>query len=371
MARLLFIFGTRPEIIKLAPVILECHRRRIDLEIVHTGQHKELAQEMLEHFGIVPDHFLEVMKPDQSLSGVTATILAKLQKIIKPKAFDMVIVQGDTTSVFCGALSAFYSKIPVAHVEAGLRTDDRYSPFPEEINRRLASNLATLHFAPTPRAQQALIKESIAGNRIFVTGNTVIDALKWSLQQPLSLNDELKSFFATNKRTILVTTHRRENFGEPHRQVFLALLALLEKFSDLQILFPLHLNPNVRDRAMEMLQKHPRIKLVPPLGYMDFIQTMQLATIIMTDSGGVQEEAPSLNKPVIVLRESTERPEGVAAGCLKLAGTNKEKIIETVSSLLADKCAYQKMAQAGNPFGDGKASVKIVDQCLNFLKKRS
>ncbi len=283
----------------------------------------------------------------------------------------MVIVQGDTTSVFCGSLSAFYSKIPVAHVEAGLRTDDRYSPFPEEINRRLASNLATLHFAPTPKARQALIKESIAADHIYITGNTVIDALKWSLQKPPSLNNELKDFLAANKRTILVTTHRRENFGEPHQQVFLALLALLEKFADLQILFPLHLNPNVRNRAIEMLQKHPRIKLVPPLGYMDFIQAMQLATIILTDSGGVQEEAPSLNKPVIVLRESTERPEGVIAGCSKLTGTNKEKIIETVSTLLSDKCAYEKMAQARNPFGDGKASVKIVDQCLNFLKNET
>jgi UDP-N-acetylglucosamine 2-epimerase (non-hydrolysing) len=281
----------------------------------------------------------------------------------------MVFVQGDTSTVFLGALGAFYSKIPVAHVEAGLRTNNRYSPFPEEINRRLTSNLATLHFAPTQRAKDQLLKENLNPNQVFVTGNTVIDALHWSLQKEHKLSQKLETFLANKKRTILLTTHRRENFGQPHTEVFKAIKALLRAFDDVQVVFPIHPNPNVRKQAYSFFDNEPNIKLIEPLGYMDFINVMQRCHIILTDSGGVQEEAPSLDKPVLILRESTERPEGLATGCLKLVGTDKDKIIHAAKELLQNEEKYRQMAQATNPYGDGLSAQKILDHSLSYLQQ--
>lgn len=371
MVKFLFVLGTRPEIIKLAPVILECKKHpEIDFDIIHTGQHRELADEMFTHFGITPDYNLEVMEPDQTLFQLTAKIIQGLSEIIPQNNYEMVFVQGDTTSVFLGALSSFYCQIPVAHVEAGLRTSDRYSPFPEEINRRLAGTLATLHFPPTDKAKQMLIRENVAEEQIFVTGNTVIDALQWSIAKAHELPKDLESFLSSKKRTILVTTHRRENFGGPHREVFGALLDIVNKFTDVQILFPIHPNPNVRNEAHKLLNKHERIKLISPLGYLDFLQVMKRSHIILTDSGGIQEEAPSLNKPVLILRESTERAEGIETGCLKLVGTNRKAIFSATEKLLTDSNSYAAMAGAENPFGDGLAAEKIIAHTLSFLEKR-
>ncbi|GAB4278587.1 MAG: UDP-N-acetylglucosamine 2-epimerase (non-hydrolyzing) [Candidatus Rifleibacteriota bacterium] len=370
MLRFLFILGTRPEIVKLAPVIFACRNRsNIETTVIHTGQHKELADEMFAHFGIVPDIDLQVMEPNQSLSQLTEKIMHGLSGIVSKDKYDMVFVQGDTTTVFVGALSAFYQKIPVAHIEAGLRTSDRYSPFPEEINRRLAGNLATLHFAPTQRARDNLLRENIPEASIYVSGNTVIDALEWSLKQPHQLPDDLESFLSSGKKTILVTTHRRENFGKPHREVFGAILDLVMEFRDIQILLPIHPNPNVREEAHRLLNNHERVKLISPVSYPDFIQLMKRSYLIMTDSGGIQEEAPSLNIPLLILRESTERPEGVESGCLKLVGTDRNKIFSTAKNLLEDKNEYENMARAVNPFGDGKAAERIIEHVLNFLQK--
>ncbi|HNW10017.1 MAG TPA: UDP-N-acetylglucosamine 2-epimerase (non-hydrolyzing), partial [Candidatus Rifleibacterium sp.] len=275
------------------------------------------------------------------------------------------------SSAFIGALCGFYRKIPVGHIEAGLRTLDRYSPFPEEMNRRLVSPLASLHFAPTQRAGNMLAGEGIPGNLIEVTGNTVIDALFWSLQQDYPVRDDIKEFLDLPGRMLLVTTHRRENFGEPHRQVFSALLELVERFSDTRILFPIHPNPNVRREAAAMLNNHPRIHLTSPLDYQSFIRAMQKSYLILSDSGGVQEEAPSLNKPVLVLRESTERPEGLDTGALKLVGTDKARIIEAASDLLTSKANYEAMANAQNPYGDGQSGQKIVAAALAYLSSQS
>ncbi|MGM0599722.1 MAG: non-hydrolyzing UDP-N-acetylglucosamine 2-epimerase [Candidatus Rifleibacteriota bacterium] len=369
MPRFLFILGTRPEIIKLAPVIIESHKRGIETTVVHTGQHLELARDMLEHFDITPDINLEVMQPNQSLFSLSAKIIAGLEPILKARDHQMVFVQGDTSTVFLGALGAFYSKIPVAHVEAGLRTNDRYSPFPEEINRRLTSNLATLHFAPTQNAKEKLLKENIAPEHVFVTGNTVIDALHWSLKKPHKLSDDLEALLTSPKKTILLTTHRRENFGSPHKEVFKAIKALLQDFNDIQVIFPIHPNPNVRKQAYSFFDNEPEVKLIEPLGYLDFINVMQRCHLILTDSGGVQEEAPSLNKPVLILRESTERPEGLTSGCLKLVGTDKNKIIQETKELLQNEDKYNQMAQAQNPYGDGLSAQKILNHSLEYLNK--
>ena len=369
MPRFLFILGTRPEIIKLAPVIIESRRKGIETTVIHTGQHLELAQNMLSHFGITPDINLEVMQPNQSLFSLSAKIIAGLEPILKAGDYQMVFVQGDTSTVFLGSLGAFYSKIPVAHVEAGLRTNDRYSPFPEEINRRLTSNLATLHFAPTQNAKENLLKENVPQKQVFVTGNTVIDALHWSLKKPHKLNNELESFLANSKKTLLLTTHRRENFGKPHKEVFKAIKELLRSFNDIQVIFPIHPNPNVRKQAQTFFNDEPGVKLIEPLGYLDFINVMKRCHLILTDSGGVQEEAPSLNKPVLILRESTERPEGVISGCLRLVGTDKNKIFQQAKKLLTSEKQYKKMAEATNPYGDGISAQKILKHSLEYLKQ--
>ncbi|KAF1082589.1 MAG: UDP-N-acetylglucosamine 2-epimerase [Candidatus Rifleibacterium amylolyticum] len=352
----------------MAPVIFAAQKQAdITVQILHTGQHLELAEEMFKHFRLEPDFDLAVMQPNQSLFQLTSRITEGIGEIVSRNEYDMIFVQGDTTSAFLGALGGFYQKIPVAHIEAGLRTQNRYSPFPEEINRRLVTPLASLHFAPTERARQMLLNECTPEHSVFVTGNTVIDALHWSLQRKLSAPKEFAEIFASNERLILVTTHRRENFGDPHRQVFSALLELVDRFADVHILFPIHPNPKVRDEAARQLKSHPRIHLTAPLSYQVFIMAMQRCHLIMSDSGGVQEEAPSLNKPVLVLRESTERPEGLETGALKLVGTDKQKILNSASELLCDHNAYEKMAKAVNPYGDGRAGERIIEAVTAFL----
>ena len=366
--KFLFILGTRPEVIKLAPVFLECQKHpEIEVELLHTGQHKEMAEDMLKIFGIKPTYNLSVMSHNQTLFTLTTKIMAGLEKIVPNNGYDMIFVQGDTTSVFLGALAGFYSKIPVAHVEAGLRTNDRYSPFPEEINRRLTSPLTSLHFAPTERAKNKLLQENIPEKDIYVTGNTVIDALLWNLNRPYEAPDSLEDILASEKKLILVTAHRRENFGDPHKNVFDAIKHLCNQHEDIEFLFPVHPNPNVRAKVAEALGNNPRIHLTAPLGYLDFTQAMKKSYIILSDSGGVQEEAPTLKTPLLVLRESTERPEGIESGALKLVGTNKKLIIKEANQLLTDPGYYESMTKNPNPYGDGEASKRIVNTALNWL----
>lgn len=352
----------------MAPVVQAARKAGgIESQILHTGQHLELAAEMFDHFRLKPDFDLAVMQPDQSLFQLTSRITEGIGEIVSRNNYDMIFVQGDTTSAFLGALCGFYRKIPVAHIEAGLRTQDRYSPFPEEMNRRLVSRLASLHFAPTDRARNMLLGEGIPSEAVEVTGNTVIDALLWSVEQNYPVSADLKNLLSEPGRLLLVTTHRRENFGEPHRQVFSALLELAERFSDVRILFPIHPNPNVRSEAAAMLNNHPRIHLTSPLGYQSFITAMQKSCLILSDSGGVQEEAPSLNKPLLVLRESTERPEGLETGAFKLVGTDKARILAEATELLTNPDSYQRMASARNPYGDGMAGNRIITTARNYL----
>jgi UDP-N-acetylglucosamine 2-epimerase (non-hydrolysing) len=368
MKKLLFVMGTRPEIIKVAPVVLEaCKRPNTVAHILHTGQHKEMAEEMFRHFGLTPDYDLGVMKENQSLFELTARITQGIGEILKSQSYDMIFVQGDTSSAFLGALCGFYAKTPVAHIEAGLRTQTKYSPFPEEINRRLVTPIADLHFAPTAKAAEALKKDGVNPEAITISGNTVIDALLWSLEKQYPLAPEIKEFFGRAGRLILVTTHRRESFGEPHRQIFEALLELVRGHEDVRVLLPMHPNPNVRAQVQGILGGQERILLTEPLDYQTFIAAMRHSYLILTDSGGVQEEAPSLDKPVLILRESTERPEGIETGALKLVGTDREVIVREAKLLLNSDEAYQSMAQAANPYGDGAASQRIIDAALRFL----
>ena len=368
MKKFLFVMGTRPEIIKMAPVVLEARKHsELTADILHTGQHKELAEEMFNHFGLTPTYDLAVMKENQSLYELTARITKGIGDILAKNEYDMLFVQGDTTTAFVGALCGFYAKIPVAHIEAGLRTQNKYSPFPEEINRRLVSPIATLHFPPTKRAAEMLLKEGIAPESLVISGNTVIDALLWSVNKEYELNDDVKKALAMPGRLILVTTHRRESFGEPHRNVFKALLQLVEKFNDVKILLPMHPNPNVRKEIKSILSDNERIILTEPLDYRNFISAMKQSVLIMSDSGGVQEEAPALDKPVLVLRDTTERPEGLTTGALKLVGTDRETIVKEASKLLTDTKAYEAMAKAENPYGDGHASERIIEAALKIV----
>jgi UDP-N-acetylglucosamine 2-epimerase (non-hydrolysing) len=368
--KILFVLGTRPEVIKLAPVIART-RDYPELRpvLLHTGQHRELAEEMFAVFGLQPDFNLAVMQPNQDFFQVGARILEALGKILGQERFDMIVVQGDTTTAFLGALAGYYSRTPVAHVEAGLRTRDKFHPYPEEMNRRLVGPLADLHFPPTPRARDNLLADGISPENIHVTGNTVIDALLWGLTIPHVATGDLASVLAMGGRLVLVTTHRRESFGEPHRQVFAALRDMVDRFPDLQLLFPVHPNPNVRREVGGMLGDHPRIHLTAPLGYLDFLQAMNRSELILTDSGGVQEEAPTLRKPVLVLRDQTERPEGLSSGALRLVGTNREVILAEAIRLLEDRSAYVAMTSNPNPYGDGQAANRIVEAILLFFSR--
>jgi len=365
MFKILFIFGTRPEAIKMAPLIKEFkNNNEFDVKVCVTAQHREMLDQVLNFFKIKPDYDLNLMKPNQSLFDITTNGLKGLEKVLDIEKPNLVFVQGDTTTAFVGALAGFYKKIKVAHIEAGLRSHNKYSPFPEEINRVLVGHIADYHFAPTERAKKNLYNEGIKKN-VWVVGNTVIDALFLGLDIiKKEGKDKYYKFFEFvdfSKKIILVTSHRRESFGEPFRNICYALKELANKYDDVEIVYPVHLNPNVRKPVNQILSGHPRIHLIEPLSYPYLIWLMSKSYLILTDSGGVQEEAPSLGKPVLVMREVTERVEGIEAGTAKLVGSNKDKIIQGVKLLIENEKEYNKMAKASNPYGDGKASNRILE----------
>lgn len=377
MKRIAVFVGTRPEGIKMAPVIAAL-RRADDLQpvVVSTGQHREMLQQVVELFEIRVNHDLAVMQPDQTLAGLTARLIAKIDATLDEVRPDMALVQGDTTTVLTAALACFYRRIPIGHVEAGLRTGNIWSPFPEEVNRRLASPLVTLHFAPTEFGRQNLLKEGVADDSIVVTGNTVIDALHLEVERQQAaairtrVGQELASEIGADwdrVPCVLITGHRRENFGEGFAQICDALDQLAVRFPDHRFIYPVHLNPRVRGPVHHRLGARENIKLIPPKDYRSFVALMKACRIVLTDSGGVQEEAPSLGKPVLVMRDTTERPEGVEAGTVRLVGADARAIVEAVSELLTDEEAYRRMAEAKNPYGDGKAAGRIVDRIRRYF----
>lgn len=363
--KLLFIFGTRPEAIKLAPLVLEFRKhQQFDVKVCVTAQHRQMLDQVLAFFEITPDYDLDIMKPNQTLFDVTADGLKAMEKVLKSFEPSLVFVQGDTTTSFIGALGAYYCKIKVAHIEAGLRSGNKYSPFPEEVNRILAGHLSDYHFTPTPQSDANLKKENITEN-IFGVGNTVIDALFLGLDLLKKRGEEsFQSFFKEidlSKRMVLITGHRRESFGEPFENICGAIKTCAERFPAVEFVYPVHLNPNVQQPVNRMLSGLKNVHLIAPLGYEHFIWLMNKSYVVLTDSGGLQEEAPALGKPVLVMREVTERQEGVDSGTAKLVGTNKQLIIDELSLLLSDSNAYDKMAKAINPYGDGTSCKKIVD----------
>lgn len=366
--RCLFIFGTRPEAIKLAPVIKELaeDKRRFSVKICVTAQHRDMLDMVLETFHLHPDFDLGIMREGQTLFDINVRVLRGLEKLLQRERPDLVFVQGDTTTAFAAALASFYCQIPVAHIEAGLRTLDKYAPFPEEMNRRLISHLADYHFAPTQKAKENLLREGIAQSEIVVTGNTVIDALYLVLKLHPKLELAILKRVNPKNRIILVTCHRRESFGKPFLRICSALVRLVERNKDVEIIYPVHPNPNIRIPAHKILGKRERIHLIPPLEYLPFAHLLRSSYLILTDSGGIQEEAPALGKPVLVLREKTERPEAIFAGTARLVGTDEKRIVEETERLLFSRSEYLKMAQVKNPFGDGKASVRIRE----FLMKK-
>jgi len=359
----LFIFGTRPEAIKLAPLIKEFEKNNLDFKVCITAQHREMLDQVINFFDIKVDYDLDIMKQNQSLFELTANLIKRLEEVLNDYNPTLTIVQGDTTTAFVGALSSFYKKIKIAHIEAGLRSFEKYSPFPEEINRSLIGKLADFHFAPTSKTKENLLKEGIKNN-VYVVGNTVIDALFLTLRLIKERGEdkyyEKYDFIDFSKKIILLTSHRRENWGKPLENICKAVLEIANTFKDIEIVFPVHLNPNVRNIVFKYLNGKNNIHLIEPLKYPDLVWLMSKSYLILTDSGGIQEEAPSLGKPVLVLRNVTERTEIIEAGCGKLVGTNKESIVKNVIKLLTDKNEYQKMSKAINPYGDGTTSKKIV-----------
>lgn len=366
--KVLSIFGTRPEAIKMAPLVNALQgTEQIICKVAVTAQHREMLDQVLQLFAIQPDYDLQIMRPGQNLYDITSRALLGLKEVLEQEEPDMVLVHGDTSTTFVGALAAYYQQIPIGHVEAGLRSGDKYSPFPEEMNRRLAGSLADVHFSPTETAAANLLREGHRQEGIFITGNTVIDALLTTVKSDYSFTDqELQKIDFTNKRVILVTTHRRENLGEPMRQMYLAMGDLVREFDDLVLVFPVHKNPAVREVVREVLGDLDRVILVEPLDYEPFANLMQRSYLVLTDSGGLQEEAPALGKPVLVLRDNTERPEAVLAGTVKLVGTERDNIYQAAKLLLTDKEAYGRMAQAVNPYGDGQASQRIIDALFYY-----
>ena len=363
--KVMTVFGTRPEAIKMAPVVLELqkHPQEIQSIVAVTAQHREMLDQVLQLFCIRPDYDLNIMSPCQTLFDITSRALLGLKAAMAEAKPDIVLVHGDTTTTFVGALAAFYHQIPVAHVEAGLRTGNKYSPYPEEMNRKLTGVLTELHFPPTLTSRQNLLAEGVADKNIFVTGNTVIDALLSTVRSDYAFPPQLAALDQTPGRLILVTTHRRENLGEPMRQVYQALRAIVEEFPDVRAIFPVHRNPQVQQVVRQELGDTPRVHLIDPLDYQPFANLMNQAHIILTDSGGIQEEAPSLGKPVLVLRDTTERPEAIDAGTVKLIGTSRERVYQELKLLLTDAGEYARMAEATNPYGDGRAAARIVE-CL-------
>lgn len=371
MKKIICIFGTRPEAIKMAPVLRELQKKRdiFRTAVALTAQHREMLDQVLKLFNLQSNYDLNIMQESQTLYYITTSSLSRLEKVIKSENPDFILVQGDTTTTFAATLAAFYQKVPVGHIEAGLRSYDKFNPYPEEANRLLTDALCELHFAPTPIAKRNLLKENMKKESIFVTGNTVIDALHLALKKPHRFrNSILKKIDFNSKRIILLTAHRRENWGIPLQNICLSIRQLIQKYDDLEIVYPVHLNPNVKNVVYRILKNSPRIHLIRPLDYLDFINLMNKCFLVLTDSGGLQEEAPCLGKPVLVLREVTERPEGIEAGTVKLVGLSKESIFRETCKLLDNKRTYDRMATSINPYGDGKASTRIVDAILYYFK---
>ena len=365
--RLMTVFGTRPEAIKMCPLVLEMHKypEYIEPIVAVTAQHREMLDQVLELFNIKPDYDLNIMASGQTLYDITTRALNGLKEVIEDAKPDMVLVHGDTTTTFAGALAAFYAQVPVGHVEAGLRTGNKYSPYPEEMNRKLTGSIADMHFAPTSTSKENLLKENVNPEAIMVTGNTVIDALQTTVKANYEFADaEFNKIFARGNRLILMTTHRRENLGEPMRNVYKALRKVLETHADVEAIFPVHKNPKVREIVQEELGGLEKVHLIEPMDYEPFANLMGKVDIVLTDSGGIQEEAPALGKPVLVLRDTTERPEAVDAGTVKLVGTGYEDVLRETNLLLDDPAHYQKMAEAANPYGDGKACERIIRAIL-------
>ncbi len=362
--KVMVVFGTRPEAIKMAPVVktLRAQPDRFTVQVVVTGQHREMLDQVLDFFQLTPDHDLGIMQHGQSLTYITCRVLAGLEGIISEERPEMVLVHGDTTTTFAASLAAFYQEVPVGHVEAGLRSHNLYNPFPEEMNRRLTGALATLHFAPTQGAVENLLKEGVPDSRIFMTGNTVIDALLGTVRDDYVFQDPvLKGIDFNGERVILLTTHRRENWGLPMERIFSAVRELVTAFPDLRVVFPVHKNPRIREAAGKAFEGLSRVDLIEPPAYEEFANLMARAFLLLTDSGGLQEEAPSLGKPVLVLRDTTERPEGIEAGTALLVGTDARRIVAEAVRLLTDPEAYRKMAESPNPYGDGRAAQRIAD----------
>ena len=383
MKKVMLVFGTRPEAIKMAPLVKEFQKqpKRVETVVCVTGQHREMLDQVLKIFDIKPDYDLNIMKQGQDLYDVTARVLTGMRDVLKEVKPDVVLVHGDTTTSTAAALAAFYQQIPVGHVEAGLRTHNIYSPWPEEMNRLLTGRLATYHFSPTPLSRNNLIKESIDDRNIIVTGNTVIDALYWvvdKIKNNKELNNELENILSkagydvnrlnNGKKLVLITGHRRENFGDGFINMCTAIKDLTVKYPDLDFVYPMHLNPNVRKPIHEVFGENlsglKNMFFIEPLEYLSFVYLMEKSSIVLTDSGGIQEEAPGLGKPVLVMRDTTERPEALDAGTVKLVGTDYNKIVNEVSSLIDDKAAYEKMSKAVNPYGDGLACGRIVNALL-------
>ena len=383
MKKVMLVFGTRPEAIKMAPLVKEFQKqpKRVETVVCVTGQHREMLDQVLKIFDIKPDYDLNIMKQGQDLYDVTARVLTGMRDVLKEVKPDVVLVHGDTTTSTAAALAAFYQQIPVGHVEAGLRTHNIYSPWPEEMNRLLTGRLATYHFSPTPLSRNNLIKESVDDRNIIITGNTVIDALYWvvdKIKNNKELDNELEDILSkagydvnrlnNGKKLVLITGHRRENFGDGFINMCTAIKDLTVKYPDLDFVYPMHLNPNVRKPIHEVFGENlsglKNMFFIEPLEYLSFVYLMEKSSIVLTDSGGIQEEAPGLGKPVLVMRDTTERPEALDAGTVKLVGTDYNKIVNEVSSLIDDKAAYEKMSKAVNPYGDGLACVRIVNALL-------
>lgn len=365
MKKVMLVFGTRPEAIKMCPLVKELKKRKnIETIVCVTGQHREMLQQVLDCFEVVPDYNLDIMKDKQTLFDITSNIMLKIKSVLENVKPDLILVHGDTTTTFATALSAFYMQIPVGHVEAGLRTYNLYSPYPEEFNRQATGIISELNFAPTEMSRQNLINEGKDKNKIFVTGNTAIDALKTTVKENYE-NKELE--WAQDSRLIMLTAHRRENLGKPLENMFRAIRRIVNEFSDVKVIYPIHKNPVVRECANRILGNDNRIRLIEPLEVLDFHNFLSRSYLILTDSGGIQEEAPSLGKPVLVMRDTTERPEGIKAGTLKLVGTEEENIYNNFKELLTNKSEYEKMSKACNPYGDGHACEKIGDIIEEFL----
>lgn len=370
MIKVMTVFGTRPEAIKMAPVVLELkkHTDQLQTIVAVTAQHRQMLDQVLDLFKIESDYDLDIMSQGQTLYDITTKALLGLKKVLEKEQPDLVLVHGDTTTTFAGALAAYYQQIPVGHVEAGLRTGNIYSPFPEEMNRKLTGAIAAIHFAPTATAKKNLLKENADEEKIYITGNTVIDALMTTIDGSYDFADEeLQHVDFKKHRIILLTTHRRENLGEPMRHIYKALRRIIEEIPDTEIVFPVHRNPLVRKVVEEELAGVDRIHLIDPMEYEPFANLMSLSSLVLTDSGGIQEEAPSLGKPVLVLRDTTERPEAVEAGTVRLIGTDKTTVYNETKRLLTDKAAYNTMSMAVNPYGDGHASQRIVQAIMHVF----